>query len=553
MAIEIDFSGQYSYSVRVHQDDLGDLGEATLLFGSEHWPHLRFEDLRSYDLLGDKKKYHRLRATTKGGEIFTLFDCSVTNFYLSIDYIVAGDVPEQFKCIGIRFNDISEWFMPFRSVEEKIKSDSESPDKLKQISVTIKTGKQSFNLYSAPILRITKSGENHVIHEHIRFSFERTDGFFFAKDLREKAHELSVLLSILIARPLYLINVLVTCADGSMYYAFFPSFNKNEKDAPEWHWAKYFIAKPVLDGRWQNIFDSYYKSEYREVSWVRLAGMQRYDGFWEYRALGYVSLLDKYVSQRTDGLKRKPTKAEEIKDTKVHTALQKISPPLTEGQENAVLSVIEQHFLGGKKLFFRDKYDHVLRSMDSNIRSIINMSDDDFEDIKKIRDAIAHGDAPDSVEVDFGRIEVIVSKIALILTYWAFVDFGLEAADFLKCLQNHSPLHLRADIDRVQLARVTKTAEFFSVSKENFNQLSQIKGIKVHACFLHHRDGRIEYANHHVENLKGWMQKRLSGEIPVVEIFGQSIEQIKCFGQVYIECGTERLELIQAYFIESTQ
>ena len=44
---------------------------------------------------------------------------------------------------------------------------------------------------------------------------------------------------------------------------------------------------------------------------VRLADMQRYDGFWEYRALGYVSLLDKYVSQRSKGQKRKTSKAED--------------------------------------------------------------------------------------------------------------------------------------------------------------------------------------------------------------------------------------------------
>jgi hypothetical protein len=108
MSVKIDFSGQYSYTVQVQHDDLGDLGEATLLFGADHWPHLRFENWQSYDRLGDGKKYDRLRATTKDNETFTLLDCSVTGFYLSIDYVVAGDVTAQFKSIGVRFNDISE-------------------------------------------------------------------------------------------------------------------------------------------------------------------------------------------------------------------------------------------------------------------------------------------------------------------------------------------------------------------------------------------------------------------------------------------------------------
>lgn len=551
MSDEINFSEQYSYNVQVYQDDLGDLGEATLVFGAGHWPQLFFEDLRSYARLGSEKKYSRLQAETKEGEIFTLFGCLVIGFCLSVDYVVAGDVKEGFKAISIRYDDIIEWFMPFRKVKEKIDPDSTDPSHYRQISVEIKTDEQSFKLSSEPILRIKKSGEDHIVHEHIIFSFERSDGRFSEKDIREKSHELSTLISILIARPLDLVSVRVTCEDGKKYYVFFSSFKKKETDSSTRFWADHFINKPVLDNRWQNIFERYYKSKYRETLWVRLAGMQRYEGFWEYKTLGYVSLLDKYLNQLTEGQKRKPSKAEDIKDTKVHSALLGISPQLTNDQESAVFSVIEKFFLGGRKLFFRDRYDYAIGAMDRDVRSIINLSDDDFDRIKDIRDAIAHGDDPGLVKNDHGRVGVIVEKIALLLTYWAFMDLGLEKEDFLTCLYSHNPLHLRACIDRVQLARVTKSAEFFNVSKEKFDQLSRIKGIKVQACFLRDKDGHIEYAEHHVLALNAWMQKRISGQIPVAEIFGQSIEKIKFCGQAYVECGTERLELTQAYFIES--
>jgi hypothetical protein len=440
--------------------------------------------------------------------------------------------------------------MPFRSVEDKIDPESANPDRHKQISATVSSGKQSFNLSTETVLRVTKSGEDHIVHEHVLFTFERIDGLFSAKDLRDKSHELSTLLSILIAMPLYLVNVQVTCDDGSMHYVFFSSFKNEEQDSPRKGWTDYFVTKPLLDGRWQEIFENYYKSQFRKVSWVRLAGMQRYEGFWEYKALGYVSLLDKYVDQRTDGMQKKPSKADDIKDTKVHAALQAISPRLTAVQERAVFEVMVKFFIGGKKLFFRDRYNHVLGTMDRAIQSIINLSDDDFEKIKEIRDAIAHGNAPDLVETDYGRVGIIVSKIALLLTYWAFIDFGLTNEDFLKCLRNHSQLHLRADIDRVELASVTKSAGFFKVEKEKFDQLSQTKGIKVQACFLVDSNGTIEYAEEHVAAFNAWMKRRLSGVIPVAEIFDKNIEKIKCWGQAYIECGTERLEITQAYFIE---
>jgi len=546
----MDFSGQYSYTVQVYSDEMGDLGEAILLFGANHWPQLRFEDWQTYNRLGDGTKYDRLRATAKDGKTFTLLDCSVIGYHLSIDYVVAGDVMAQFKSIGIRFNDISEWFMPFRSAEEKINPDLVKSDRYQQISVTIKSGKQSFNLLSEPVLRVTKSGEDHIIHEHITFTFEHNDGFFSAKDLREKSHELATLFSILIAIPLYLVNVLVVCDDGSVHYAFFSSFKNKERDLPERSLADYFATRSLLDGRWQEIFENYYKSEFREVSWVRLAGMQRYEGFWEYKALGYVSLLDKYVDQCTAGVKKEKSKAEDIKNTNVHAALQAISPQLTKEQENSVLAVISSFFMSGKKLSFQDKYNYVLGGLDATIRSIINLSGEDFKRIKSIRDAVAHGDAPELIDADYGRVGVIVSKIALLLTYWSFIDFGLTNVDFLKCLRSHSQLHLRADINRVELARVTGSAGFFSVSKDDFYRISQIKGVKVQSCFWVDSDGTVEYAEEHVAALKAWYNKRLSGMVPVAEIFARDIGKIKCWGEAYIECGTEKLELAQAYFID---
>lgn len=551
MPTEIDFSGQYSYTVQVLHDDLRDVGEATLLFGVEHWPHVRFENWQAHSHFVDGKKYDRLSAITKDGQIFTLINCSLTSFNLSVDYVIAGDVSTQFKSISIRFNDISEWFMPFRKVEEKIDPESANPDRNKQISAAIISENQSFNLSSEPVVRITKSGEDHIVHEHILFTFERTDGVFFAKDLREKSHELSTLLSILIAIPLYLVSVQITCDDGTMHYVYFPTFKNKEQDSLRKSWSDYFVTKSLLDGRWQEIFENYYKSHFRKVSWVRLAGMQRYEGFWEYKTLGYVSLLDKYVDQITVGMKKKSSKADDIKDTRVHAALQVILPRLTLEQERAVFDVMVEYFMGGRKLAFRDKYNCVLDKMDSAIQSIINLSNKDFEKIKEIRDAIAHGNALDLVETDYGKIEIIVNKIALLITYWAFIDFGLTNEDFLKCLQNHSQLHLRADIDRVELARVTKTAGFFKVEKGKFSQLSQTKGIKVQACFLVDSEGGIKYAEEYAAALNAWTKRRLSGVIPIAEIFRQDIEKITYWGQAYIECGTERLELFQAYFIDS--
>ncbi|MGY4730692.1 ApeA N-terminal domain 1-containing protein [Burkholderia pyrrocinia] len=552
MSTEIDFSGHYSFDVQVTHDELGELGNATLRFGADHWPHLRFADWRMYDRLGEDQKYERFRATTKNGDVFTLFECSVIGFSLSIDYVVAGDVTGDFKVISVRFDDINEWFMPFRRIEDKINPEARGADGLKQIAVSLKTDTQSFTLSTETVVSVDHKGDDHIIHEHVLFNFERNDGLFCAKDIKEKSHELSTLLSILTAVPLTVVNVLVTCGDEKCHYAFFSTFKKQPQDGSGRSWSDYFAMKSIFDGRWQTVFENYYQSAYRKISWVRLAGMQRYDGFWEYKALGYVSLLDKYVGERTKGQKRKPSKGQELKGTKLHATLKKVVPQLSEEQESAVFLAIAEIFLKSGDLSFGEQYRIVLNAMDESVRSIINLTSHDFDQIKSIRDAVAHGDAPDLIETDFSRVGIIVSKIALMLTYWAFMDFGMTAKDFLGCFKNHSHLHLRAEIDRVQLARVTESAGFFKLTEDQFDELSKIKGVKVQSCFLRYGDGRIEYASHHVDALKAWYRRRGSGVIPVAQIFGQSEDKIKCWGEAFLETETRRLELTQAYFIEST-
>ncbi|MDE1715785.1 hypothetical protein PWG14_25285 [Chromobacterium amazonense] len=551
MTIEINFSKQYEYTVQINHDDFISLGEATLKFGSKHWPHISFEDWRASLQLIDKKKYDQLKAVTKDGHAFTLFNCSVTGHHVSVDCIVAGDVTGEFKSIQIRFNDISEWFMPFRSIEEKLNQESGQSNPHKQICEIINTQKESFKFKSESVLQVTKTGEDHIVHEHTVFIFECITGSFSKNDLRNKPRDLSTLLSILIAMPLYIVSIQAECIEGRVHHVFFPTFKNKDQDSQSNNWLDYFTPKQILDNRWHVILENYYNSDFREILWTRLSGMQRYEGFWEYKALGYVSLLDKYVDLKAKNIKKKKTSKEELRDSRIQTELQNASPKLTANQESFIFDIIIKCFMNGNKAHFKDKYNHVLENTDSSIRSIINLTNADFIKIKEIRDAIAHGDAPDLIESDHGKIGTIISKIALLLTYWAFIDFGLNKKDFLTSLKSHSQLVFLADIDRVELARENNSAGFFTVPKEKFESLSKIKGIRVNSCFLVYSNGDIEYSESHTLSFKSWLEKGISGIIPVAEIFKKDLEEIKCWGIAYIECEKEILEIIQPYFINA--
>jgi len=95
------------------------------------------------------------------------------------------------------------------------------------------------------------------------------------------------------------------------------------------------------------------------------------------------------------------------------------------------------------------------------VRAVINLTDEDFELIKDVRDRIAHGEPPEVPESGFTRITIIINKIALLLTYWTFHDLGLSKAEFLGAMNaTHNRLYLGALVDRKSLARATGTATF---------------------------------------------------------------------------------------------
>ena len=408
---------------------------------------------------------------------------------------VDGDIDvAKFKRIDIRYSEISEWFLHWHRIEGTVGEKLTWTEQPKQFSVNIRS--EEFTVRSEYVGSFRAQGEDHVLHEHIEFIFERTNGKFSLSDLQSKALELSCLLSILIAHPISIISVEVMADDGRLYHAYFPTFQKVERDLSDnGFWIKCFVQKRAIEDRWQTIFENYYKSIYRKASWVRLAGMQRYEGFWEYKALGYVSLLDKYVTQRAKGVKglpatgSNPKKLSEFKD-----AIAQLSPPLVDDQRDELIDIVGRVFAGEGEMTFSQKYKLALANTDDDIVRIINLSDDDFKLIKRVRDKIAHGDDPGLQESDFGKVSVIVGRIALLLTYWAFLDFGLTTADFLKCLTTtHSRLRFDSQPDAIHLARVTKTAKFFNVSRAKFQALSKLKGLKVSACFVQDAKDEIEF------------------------------------------------------------
>jgi hypothetical protein len=546
------------FDVVLHHEQFGRLGSGILYFGGNQWACVNLSILdNGPELRTDGTKFDLVKAVTNEGATFSLCDCEASGIALYANYVIDGDFNKaEFDSISVRYSDVSEWFLRGRTVEGSVGETLTWKRNPQDVDVTVRTDEEHFNLRSEYHASRSQQGEDLVIHEHVEFVFSAKTKQFGIADVQAKAHELSCLLSILLAYPTTIANVMVRSETGRFHRVHFPTFKRPERDE-DGHsfWLQCFIQQPALDGRWQSIVDHYYQSKYRKICWIRLAGMQRYDGFWEYKALGYFSLLDRYLAIRFDGKKpstSQPPAAKKVNKFRLH--LTKELPALVDEQRDKIIEIATIAF-SSDSLNFESKYRLAIAETDVDIIKIINLSDPDFALIKDVRNRVAHGDDHNLKQDQFPIVIRAESKIALLLTYWAFIDFGFTTKDFIECLERtHSKLKLSAMIDRIHMDRVTKTAEFFPISMEKLRQFRQIKRLRAYGCFIEHDNGDIAFSEEFTKKYSDWVHDRTktSGIQDPEMIFGVKKEQARFIAQGYFESCDECLDAHHFWLIKQT-
>lgn len=545
---EIDFSKNYEYEVEIYLDGYGTLGSGTLHFGGGNFPHVNLDTLGQF--IRPEGEPH-LKAKTKGGEKFTLTNCTYQEYTIHSDLIVCGDIASGTSEIIVKYADISDWFMYDQYVKgnpgEHLTWTTPPP----QILVDIKNENYSFSLKSEIYSSITKHREERTIHEHVNFVFTRSDGEFSFSEIKSKPLELSSLLSILIAYPISISGIWVIGSNGHPVPLYYPTFKKTDRKFEEnVFWRNALISRSALDGCWQTIFERYYDSKFRKIHWSRLAGMQQYEGFWEYKVLGYVSLLDGYTSKLTKENGIKPINKKPDKVDVLLNALDSIKLPLTQEQLTEVKPLIECALPKRRGLSLAEKYNYLIENTDADIVKIINLSDDDFKLIKDVRDIIAHGNAVDLIEYPYEKIHSITQKLALLLTYHAVVDFGIATGDFIKSL--HSTINILSyskGLDLIHLQRIIEPDSFLKVSQSLFDKITSAASFNLYACFTKNSSGVLEYSDKYSRAHKDWLGKKQFGRYSFEDIFGVAKERIINISTAYLECGERTKELYGVFVI----
>lgn len=524
---------------KLSHPDVGHVGDGNLTFGYSCSATFSLNAFAPQVRLTAAQLAEGLVAEAEDGSTWSLFGCNGFGHSLFIDFVAEnGMQAAKVQKFEVRYSDVSDWFFPQMRLDEELGAKIEWTAMPAQLVAEVAQPDLNFKCESYYYASFVQRGEDRNLHQHFEFHFTATRDRFTLVEVRDLARQFSQLLSLLLAHPCSLVSIDVSpdgVYGGRLYYGVSksPSPPAQTTDDPGYiGWRAFFAGKDDVDPCWDDVVKKFFQSEHRDVVWARLAGMQNFEGFWEYRILGYVTLLDRYVSTNVKkGPSVRPTTR---KLKRLEADLAGIKSVLTSSQTTEILDAVASLFSSTET--FESRFEGLVASLDKNVVQVINFHPHDFERIKELRDEVAHGLEISYKSSDLTLMLSIMHRLVLLLTYLFFLEVGLGTDIFLRCLdRTRSELRLRADIDKVHLHRVLRPETFFRVSPAELEVIQKRPRKLFSPCFVVDEQGGISYSLEYSQRLQDTISNKIGGH--AYERLGLPSEAVRHVGEAYFEDG----------------
>ena len=369
---------------------------------------------------------------------YTLYNSEVRE-HLYPKLIVQGKHTNRtFKEITLLFKGASEWLDNTSGF--KVQDDGTlKPSDYTPFDVTVNDENRTLRISSKYNIEVQKTeGTTYSFDEYITIRVRAKKGSFNPSEVIEKASEISQVLTILTGYPL---SIDYMWLKGSTKYSSSAYLSNSSSTEYPFQYERnclFHSGYLLHQNKWEGIFKGVYEDHqdrFKKV-WPRFVGLYSFVGFWEHEILGYVSLVDRYCDQFV--------------------------------KEDNTISKTKYN-----KMRFKQKYDYVKSKTDSEIIKIIDITESDFKELKGLRDAIAHGDIPDTkMGSDITYEMTLKSKLKLLLMYWACLDLNLTKNDFINALyQTMHPVKYGASINSTQLNKSSGNVNFIQLSKDSLKKI----------------------------------------------------------------------------------
>lgn len=537
--------------VKLSHPDVGDIGHGKLTFGYSCSATFSIDGLAPIIQLNEAQLAEGLVAAAEDGTNWSLFGCKGHGRSLLIDFVAEHGInAAKIQRFEVRYTDVSDWFFSQMRIDDELGVKltwNSMPDKLVAV---VSQSDLNFKCESEYIATLVRQGEDRNLHQHFEFFFTATLDRFTLLEVRDLARRFSQLLSLLLVHPCSIVSIDVSpdCKhSGRLYYGMSksPPPSAQSTDDPDLvAWRTFFTSKNDVDGSWDTVVKKFFQSKHRDVVWARLAGMLTFEGFWEYRILGYVTLLDDYVSK---DFKAGPPVQPTDRLKELETALAAVKRKLTKAQAVAVMSAAAQIFASTGT--FASKFDALMASLDQDVVKVISFTSADFKRIKKLRDQVAHALAISYESSDLTPMLAIMNRLTLLLTYLFFLEVGLDKDVFFRCLDRpRNQLRMVSNIDEVHLHRILRPDTFFRVTAKQLDVIKKRNRRLFTPCFVQDRRGRLSYSLSYSKRLQETITAKIGGH--PYERLGLPKEAVSYVGEAYFEDATQTESVHSAVIID---
>ena len=523
-------------SAKLTHPDVGDVGQGKLTFGYSCSATFSFDGFEPKIRPTGAQLAEGLVAEAEDGTKWSLFGCKGYGHSLFADFIVQyGMQAAQVQKFEVRYSDVSDWFFPQMRIDEDLGLKIEWTSMPTPLVAEVAQPGLNFKCESYYNAFLVQRGEDRNLHQHFEFHFTATQDRFTLVEVRDLARQFAQLLSLLLAHPCSVVEIDVSPDGkngGRLYYSVSkaPLPPTETTDDPGYvGWRAFFASKNDVDPCWNDVVNRFFQSQHRDVVWARLAGMQHFEGFWEYRILGYVTLLDSYVS--TEVKKGPSVRPATRKLTRLEADLSRMKSALTPSQMTEVLDAVAALFSSTKT--FESKFEELMAFLDRGVAQVINFHPQDFERIKELRDEVAHGLEISYRSSDLTQMLTIMHRLVLLLTYLFFLELGLGGI-FLRSLdRTRNEIRLLAGVEQRHLDRVLRPGRFLTVLPDQLEVITARPRRLISTCLVVDEKGVLSYSQEYSQRLQDAMSTN-AGRYPYQQL-GLPAEAVRYLSEAYFE------------------
>jgi len=503
----------------------------------------------------------------KNGGTITTLNNDISHGHIYPQYVIEGsDLPDKYSGFLLRLNDVSEWLHRWSHFEEENNSlTKEIPKQVFSVPIKKPDGAEA-TISSAFQYSINKPKSRQDVTEieefyYVEVSYQKPKTIEYMVD---DAMHIRRLFSYLLGSPLNIEGLVLTESNQRFPIAFTNAKTTGTITSP----LDAVIDASYLNENnlWERVFQSFYdQTSYKRFKglWSRFFGAMAHDGYWEHGIFGCVSLLEAYCSIYCGNI-------DESLPEKIFDDLVESYKSLIDEHKNKSDDLSPVIFDGLKGLLgssrntkyptFDMKFDKLIEDTPCEIVESIGITKEDFKHIKDIRNKVAHGGTPKTLDhQNLTHEETIKNKLMVLIMYYLYKDLGFNKNDFINFISKRFNTILRsACLNTERIDYFSDKVPFYEVGNVSFNSVKETNGHELVFKYDPERESLVfdEATTQTLKNRK----PNSSTEYTYTEhfVYDSVSEKSGCnaigyFNHFYVSHGEENKEMRGAFVINPSE